>query len=151
VSGPYRRYRPARLGRTLRTFDVIWLLLFVGIAFGNAYDGEYVVVTTVLLGLTWVAMVVAFEWAIKHVGLEERPDGFMDVVLGIPLRRFTPFEDIVRFETRPGRNVVMILHNEFIRPVQGVRQRRRMAWDGGETRDIVAVLNERIGATGDRG
>jgi hypothetical protein len=93
-----------------------------------------------------------------RTGLEERPDGFVDH--GNFYKRFIALEDIERFEERPSpipkaARVVMVLREDHhvrfvvgrVKIAQGVWQHRKVVWDGGETRDVVAVLNERIGAT----
>jgi hypothetical protein len=147
LAEPYHYYRPPALRRSLRIAYAITLVLGVLATLGNASDGVSVGWSAVLFGVVLAVFVAQGERTTIHTGLEERADGFVDH--GNFGSRFIALADVERFEEGPGpfgTRVWAVCPEGRPRLIQGVFQGRRVAWDGGETRDIISVLNERLAA-----
>lgn len=90
-------------------------------------------------------IVVWSERALPRAGMYESAEGIRIVRLGgsVTLR----WELIARFEhsdRRPRSRVLVVANNGQVVPIVGTAQGARIVWNGGETRDIVGVLNERL-------
>jgi hypothetical protein len=126
--------------------------LYVYLAAGGAVvvslSGSDLVPVVVACVVVFVAAVVWGERVTVKVGLEESPEGYIDRNnFG---RRLLRFEDIDHFDHRRTLSVDRVFAvrpgTGKADPIQGLVQGRRIVWDGGETRDIVGVLNERLEA-----
>jgi hypothetical protein len=79
--------------------------------------------------------------ALKNGGVQEAADGITNRrVFG---RLHWPWDDIDSFTSARSR-VFVVLGDKRVAPLIGIAQGYRNTWKGGETRDIVAVLNERL-------
>lgn len=111
-----------------------------------------VLAVTERAGIVFVVIMAAA--AVWTVGMGERgvrTGGLYETANGITNRRLLGFGcrqeqwcDIDRFHSAKAR-VLVIRRDGSAWPLVGVSQGSRTTWDGGETRDIVAVLNERLG------
>jgi hypothetical protein len=126
-----------------QSWDVFfWLFVWLGLAFGSHKTNWMLMI---VLGV-WI--IVISVWAnvfgVK-VGVYEHDDG-------ITLRSFFGstsygWEDLDRFEHqhRGTHDIVYArLTDGSRRRMTNLLQGQRVFWDGGETRDIVSVLNERL-------
>lgn len=95
--------------------------------------------------LVWVAFVVVVERVSVKTGLEEREAGFVDRQnFG---SRLLLLEQVDRFDHRKDmtlNRVYAVMRDGKYVPLVGLQQGQRVVWRGGETRDIVGVLNERL-------
>jgi hypothetical protein len=93
---------------------------------------------------------VAGTWCVWFGELVIRNGGLYETATGISNQRLwrgyrcEKWQDIDRFQSAKTR-VVVIRRDGSAWPLQGVAQGYRTVWNGGETRDVVAVLNERLG------
>lgn len=98
-----------------------------------------------VFGVFLAALVAWGEAVLVKAGLTERPDGLCNAhQFG---RELIPWSDVARFEAqRVGlkRVVYLVDHEGRSREIPSLLEGRRVVWDGGETRSIVAVLNESV-------
>jgi len=124
------------IGRTLMAMYALCAVPFIlGIA---------VVVGIVLLGTVGL-ITVWMERSFRRGGMYETDAG-LRIVTGWGSKT-VPWADIASF--RPAAKghrgrVLLVGTNGVISPITGLAQGARICWRGGETRDIVAVLNARL-------
>lgn len=111
----------------------------------NNQSGLSTPVVATLYYAAFAAVLVWGERALPKCGLYESAEAVTAVKMGgsVSFR----WELIERFEhskTRPRSRVLVVEKNGRIVPVVGTAQGARIVWSGGETRDIVGVLNERL-------
>jgi hypothetical protein len=109
--------------------------------------GTFGTVGVVVAATVLVLIVVWAERAFPRYGLYESLEGIR-VVNSFGSRR-VPWDQIERFEQSekwPRGRVLIVRKDGEVVPVVGTAQGARIAWSGGETRDIVGVLNERLRA-----
>lgn len=145
----YRYYQSARLRS-----GVLFLYAYAAIGaavtvLATAIDSKtFPVLVAAIGGAGFVAVVLWGERVVMKTGLEECPHGFIDHKnFGSRLLRL---EDIQRFDHRRVLSVDRVyavrVQGDRGDPIQGLIQGRRIVWDGGETDDIVDVLNARLHA-----
>lgn len=101
--------------------------------------GVYVVVALVVVG--WCERVVV------RTGLQECPEGFVNRSnFGSQLLRLPDVERLEGRETGTIDRVYAIRRDGSAAPIQGLAGGRPIVWDGGQSRDIVDVLNDRLDA-----
>jgi hypothetical protein len=108
------------------------------------YDNPSLPVALVLVVL-FSAVITWGEWRGVKQGLYESELGLTCVHFYGSL--VLPWDEIAAFEHRKAGTwdrVYARLRDGRFRPLPTVLQGQRVVWDGGETRDIVGVLNERL-------
>ena len=143
---PYEHFRSARIRMATRCIYAYLLAGATAIVLLSESDtGSFPLpVAVVCAGFLGAAIIWGERVTIK-TGLEESPAGFIDH-RNFGSRRLT-FEDIERFDHRKTLSVdrvYAVRRDGKGVPIQGLVQGRRMIWDGGETNDIVGVLNDRL-------
>lgn len=145
----YRHYQTARLRAGV---FCLYGYLVAGLAACVLITATDTGTFPLALAVSCAGVVVAGVWwgerVIIKTGLEECPHGFID------RRNFGSrvlmFADIERFDHRKVLSVDRVFavraDNGRGDPIQGLVQGRRVVWEGGETHDIVGVLNERLRA-----
>lgn len=145
----YRHYHARHLRRTLR---VIYAYVILGGGVILLIDVRDRGVPPTALAVVYGAFLLAgIAWGERvsiKTGLEECPEGFIDRH-NFGSRRLR-LEEVARFESAKtlgvGR-VYAVRRSDGKRvPVPGLTQGRLMVWDGGETHDIVSILNDRLQA-----
>jgi|ERR1022692_1069098 hypothetical protein len=134
-----RHYQPTLAGLiVIRVCYVIVALCAV-----LAVDEHAGIVFVVIMGVAGVWTVGMGERAVRTGGLYETTDGITNRrLLGFGCRR-EQWRDIDRFHNVRAR-VFVVRRDGSPWPLIGVAQGSRTKWDGGETRDIVTTLNERL-------
>lgn len=108
------------------------------------YDNPSLAIALVLVVL-FIAIIVWGEWMGVPAGIYESEEGLK--CRWLYGSYVVPWTEIVGFNHRKsGTKDRVYAHktNGRYRLLAGVLQGQRVVWDGGETRDIVAVLNERL-------
>jgi hypothetical protein len=153
TSDVYRYYRPPRLRLALRIAYVVYGCFAVVAVLGTARDNAHGCANcwsetqaAALFGALLVVAVVWGELVVIKTGLEECQAGFIDHHnFGSRVLRL---QDIERFDHRKSGRLERVFavreHDGKGIPIQGLFQGRRVAWQDGDTDDIVAVLNERL-------
>lgn len=137
-----RHYRLRWTKAVNRGMTVFWSLIWLALAFGPAKTNWTFMI---LLG-AW--MIVIYVWA----NVIAAKGGLYESDKGIVLRLLFKsvgygWEDVDGFEhQRIGTHdfVYVRLTGGSRRVVRNVLQGQRVIWDGGETRDIVGVLSDRL-------
>jgi hypothetical protein len=144
-----RHYRvPSAARRTIRAFLAVCAL--VGVLALTDNEGS---ISTALIGIVYysvLALILVWEeLALPRAGMYESDEGIR-VVQALPWRgELLRWDLIASFEqsrTWPRSRVLVLGNNGARVPVAGTAQGSRIVWDGGETRDIVATLTERLEA-----
>jgi hypothetical protein len=130
----------------MRCMYVFWTAVAAVFVLGTTHDrGAF----SPLIALLSIAVLGAFinwgETTIVKTGLVESD-------AGLRYRhsfgsRFVPWESIVRFEHRQITNkkvIVAILQDGRARSFDVILEGQRVIWRGGETRNLTAVLNDRL-------
>jgi hypothetical protein len=135
-----RQYRPPPALRV--AVRVAYVVGFGAIVLGIIEDAAalFMIMTVGFM----VLAVVGGELLVRRPGLYETPEGiFSRGRMWWERPSFWAWSDIEEFRAvRTG--VFVILRDGRARPVIGVAQGHRAAWDGGETRDVAGVLNQRL-------
>jgi hypothetical protein len=110
------------------------------------HGGTFGTVGVAVAAMVLVLVVVWSEYAFPKYGLYESSEGIRVVnsfgSSGLPWDRIERFE---QSKDWPRSRVLIVRTDGEVVPVVGTAQGARIAWSGGETRDIVGVLNERLG------
>ena len=149
ADGGYRYYKSARL-RSAVLFLYAYAASGAGLGvLATAVESKTFPVLTAAIGGAGLVVVALWgESIVMKTGLEECPRGFVDHRnIG---SRLLLLEDITRFDHRRLLSVDRVyavrVQGSGGDPIQGLLQGRRVVWDGGETHDIVEVLNTRLEA-----
>lgn len=140
-----RHYRAPTAARIfLRGFLLFAALVGIGIVLD--YRGGIPAVLIAVLYYGFLLLIWLWgERTMSRAGLYESPVSLTIVhSLG---RSETRWELISRFEQAkavPRSRVLIVKTSGAVVPIVGTAQGSRITWDGGETRDIVSVLNERL-------
>jgi hypothetical protein len=142
-----RHYRVPSAARWYMRF-FIGSVALVGLALVLDSHGG---LSPVAIAIGWYAMVAALavwgERLMTRAGLYESADGIKVVnSFGSTSCRW---EFIARFEQSrkwPKSRVFVVVRNGAVIPIVGTAQGARIAWQDGDTNDIVGVLNERLDA-----
>ena len=136
-----RRYRPPVAGFVAIGGCILVVILAVALGVAERAAPIFMVIIAVSAVLTiWQALS-----AIRTGGLFETADGIENHrLLGVGCRR-VPWGEIADFRAVRSRVFAVTLHGSAI-ALAGVAQGSRIRWNGGETRDIVGVLNQRLEA-----
>jgi hypothetical protein len=145
----YRFYQRRHARRILRATMYPAIVIFGAIfVVGSAHDSGSFPVT--LAGIYVVAALVVVGWCervVVRTGLQECPEGFVNRSnFGSQLLRL---QDVARFESRKTvtiDRVYAVRRDGSAAPIQGLAEGQPIVWDGGESREIVGVLNERLEA-----
>ena len=145
----YRTYQRRHARRILRT-TLYPAIVVLGVIFvlGNAHDtGSFPVTVTAIYVVAALILVGWCERVVVRTGLDECPEGFVNRSnFGGKVLRL---QDVERFESRKTgtiNRVYAVRRDGSSAPIQGLTQGQPIVWDGGESRDIVSVLNERLDA-----
>ena len=118
----------------------------VALLFGNE-GGSFGTAVGIIAVAALVAVLAWGERSFPRWGLYES-ERELRSVHSLGSQRF-PWDMIDRFDqskTWPKSRVLVVVKNGKVVSIVGTAQGSRIAWDGGETRDIVGVLNERLRA-----
>jgi hypothetical protein len=140
-----RHYLAPKKARWVLRFYLAAALVVMLVALLDNHGGTFGTVAVVVAATVLVLIVVWAERAFPRYGLYESVEGIR-VVNSFGSGRL-PWDQIERFEQSkkwPRSRVLIVRKDGEVVPVVGTAQGARIAWNGGETRDIVGVLNERL-------
>lgn len=139
--GVVRRYRPPAAGHV--AIGGCLVVVVAAVVLGLAEHAASLFMA--IIGVAAVATVWQALAAIKTGGLFETVDGIVNrQLLGVGYRRLA-WGEIATFRAVRTR-VFAVRRSGAPVALVGVAQGARTTWDEGETRDIVAVLNQRLKA-----
>lgn len=103
-----------------------------------------VVLAVKLIALVWTGFVIVYaEATLRRGGVREGLAGISNPRgVWFPAREWA-WSEIERFQNQRTR-VFLITRDQRAHPLVGIGQGKLTRWAGGETRDIVSVLNERL-------
>lgn len=144
ATGFDRRYRPPLAGLWYRVvFMAFVAVIFVALLIAvGAWVAVAVTVVATALVVVWLIRGFARKW-----GLHESAEAITSITVIGSVE--VPWNRIDRFKTegqqgRSRRRVRVFTKDGDKALLLGASQGRRVVWDGGETTDIVGVLNERL-------
>jgi hypothetical protein len=139
--------RHYRLPRATRLFFRCFAASGALIVLASLLDNQGEVPASVIAGVCYTALALVVVWAeraFRRAGMYESAEGIrvVNMLRSVDLR----WELIARFEhaEKWPRSRVLVGENGRVVPILGTAQGARIVWKGGETRDIVGVLNERL-------
>jgi hypothetical protein len=144
-AGQWRTYRTSLIRPVAFTYTGGAALIVTLRLLSYASDHGSVVVTA-LVGVIWIALIYWALWVGVHIGVRETEEGLASQFSF--MRPFVAWDDIETFETPKdppfGWTKVYARCRSGKRVTLAVMQDRQVVWQGGETRDIVSVLTERL-------
>jgi hypothetical protein len=141
-----RHYRLERIRINVRIVEMAIVLGFVALfAINQSEASAFLLGQAIGFALFLTAAIAWAEIVSIRTGLDETEAGFVD--RGNFGSRRVAYEEIDRFEPhRIGRwhRVVLVRKDGRRTVLRGVFQSSPVVWEGGVTRDIVTLLNERL-------
>lgn len=147
VSDDYRFYQRRHAPRILRATMYPAVVIFGAVfVLGQSHDtGSFPVAVAVIYVLVVVVVVAWCERVVVDTGLQECEEGFVNRSnFGAKTLRL---DDIERFESRKlgaVRRVVAVHRDGSAAVIQGLAQGWPIVWQGGVSRAIVEILNDRL-------
>ena len=134
-----RHYRSPALRWAIVASYLVILAALVAIVVANV--AVVFVVIVVVAGILGIGLGVV---AAKQGGVQETSEGIVNRrLLATRHWSWAEIEEVKSVRSR----VFLVLRSGMAIPVIGIAQGYRVTWSNGETRDIVGVLNERLGAS----